>query len=172
MKRLVASMAGAAVLALGLTGSALADPHDHGGGHGGGGGGGHDRGGASAHGPGGFEQERRGPGPAWSAQGGPPEGGPPPGERWDEQRNDGYWIGNRWHYGPPPESAGPAFRPGYAPWRRGALLPPYYRNNVVDEYWNFHLRRPPYGYHWVRVGDSFLMVSVDSGLIFDVVEGF
>ena len=42
---------------------------------------------------------------------------------------------------------------------------------MLDEYWRFHLRRPPYGYHWVQVGGEFLLVSVSTGLIFDVVTG-
>ena len=68
-------------------------------------------------------------------------------------------------------SRAPGFRPGFTPWRRGSFLPPAYQNYIVDEYWRFHLRRPPYGYHWVEVGDEFLLVSVSTGLIFDVVTG-
>jgi Ni/Co efflux regulator RcnB len=180
MKRLAAGLAGAAILAGVLAGLASADPRDHGGR-----GGGQGRAGAASHGPGGYGGERRGPEPRWGAQGGPgPQGGPPngppgymgppTGPRWDEQQHNGYWIGNRWHYGPPPGAVGggPGFRPGYAPWRRGALLPPYYRNDVVEDYGRYHLRRPPMGYHWVQVGQSFLLVSMDTGLIFDVVDGF
>ena len=173
MKRWVASMAGAAVALGALAGLASADPRDHG--HGGGGGG---HGQPSGHAPGGYGDQRRGPQPGWNPQGGPPRGpaqvGPPMGPGWNDQQHDGYWIGNRWHYGPPPEAVGggPGFRPGYAPWRRGAMLPPYYRNDVVQDYQRYHLRRPPIGYSWVRVGASFLLVSQDSGLIFDVVEGF
>lgn len=171
MKRLVAGMAGAAVLAGVLATLASADPRDHGRG---GAGGGQGRGGAFSHGPGGYREDRRGPEPRWGPQGGPPPGGPTIGRRWDDQEHNGYWVGNRWHYGPPPDmvGGGPGFRPGYAPWRRGAMLPPYYRNDVVEDYQRFHLRRPPIGYRWVRVGASFLLVSMDSGLIFDVVEGF
>ncbi len=61
--------------------------------------------------------------------------------------------------------------PGFAPWRRGAYLPPSYQGFVVDEYWRYHLRRPPFGYHWVQVGDDFLLVSVSSGVIFDIIAG-
>jgi Ni/Co efflux regulator RcnB len=52
------------------------------------------------------------------------------------------------------------------------MLPPSYEAFVIDEYWRFHLRRPPYGYHWVRTGDEFLLVSIATGQIFDVVSGF
>ena len=65
----------------------------------------------------------------------------------------------------------PSFRPGYAPWRRGAYLPPHYQDQVVDEYWRFHLRRPPYGYHWIQVGDDFMLVSDSTGMIFDIIPG-
>ena len=41
----------------------------------------------------------------------------------------------------------------------------------MDEYWRYHLRRPPFGYHWVQVGDDFLLVSVSSGVIFDIIAG-
>jgi Ni/Co efflux regulator RcnB len=129
-------------------------------------------------------------GPPPGARGGAPPGwrGGPPGppgwrgggegrrdeeEGWDDQRFNGYWLGNRWYYGPPPGDAfdEPTYRPGFAPWRRGAFLPPAFQSQVVDEYWRFHLRRPPYGYHWVSVGEEFLLVSVTTGLIFDIVPG-
>jgi Ni/Co efflux regulator RcnB len=108
---------------------------------------------------------------------GPPAGsGPPrgPPDGWDERRHDGYWAGGRWYYGPPPagEVDAPGFRPGFAPWRRGGALPPYYQGGVVSDYSRYHLRRPPSGYNWVRAGDAYLLVSSRTGLIFDVVEGF
>ena len=80
-------------------------------------------------------------------------------------------MGGRWRYGPPPPDA-PGYRPGYTRWRRGAFLPRYYQEGVVSDYWRHHLRRPPSGYNWVRAGDTYLLVSTSTGLIFDVVEGF
>ena len=93
------------------------------------------------------------------------------GERWDQSRNNGYYYNNRWYYGPPPSTyyGLPGFRLGFSSWRRGAYLPPYYRTWALDDYDSFHLRRPPYGYHWVRIGDEFLLVSNSTGLIFDVI---
>jgi Ni/Co efflux regulator RcnB len=112
-------------------------------------------------------------------------GGPPPGASgwgpagpqaypgWDPHRHNGYWVGGQWHYGAPegPAYESPGFRPGFTPWRRGSFLPPAYQDYVVGDYLRFHLRRPPYGYHWVQVGGEFLLVSIQSGLIFDVVTG-
>lgn len=102
-------------------------------------------------------------------------GGPGPdyrGQRWDDRRNNGYWMNNRWHYGPPPQEmwGRPGFSLGFSDWRRGGYLPPYYRSWTVDDYGRWGLRRPPYGYHWVRVGDDYLLVAIATGLIFDVVR--
>ncbi len=183
MKRKVVTWAGAAILAAALACAApvLADPHNQhgGGGHGQGRDGGGQRGGPQG-GP--YGGQRSAPPGAYAPRGyaprgylsGPPQGGPPMGQPWNDQRHDGYWVGNRWHYGPPPETAYGAqdVRPGYAPWRRGAILPPYYRGGVIMDYARFHLRRPPPGYDWVQVGDSFLLVAGSTGVIYDVAEGF
>ncbi len=162
--------AGAALLAAAV--SAGADPHHgEGGGHGGGPGGP----GGAPHG-GGWGRGGGPPGNAWGHGGGPPpgwsRGGPPPG----------------WSRGPPgaaPWGPGP---PGYAPrgyypapgapapaarsWRRGGYLPPADQSFVVSEYGRYHLRRPPYGYHWVQIGNEFMLVSSSTGLIFEVVPAF
>jgi Ni/Co efflux regulator RcnB len=139
--------------------------HEGGGGFGGNGGrpgnGGY-RGGPGAEG---------GRGGGW--QGGIPDPGPGyRGQRWDDRRNNGYWTNNRWHYGPPPQDiyGRPGFALGFSDWRRGGYLPEYYRGWVVDDYPRWGLRRPPYGYHWVRVGPDYLLVAAATGLIFDVVR--
>ena len=170
MKGLGLALASALALAIPL--AAQADPHDHGQG----------RGGRFEAGPGG---RTVGPPPGWRGEPQGPaheerppwRGGPGPheerfgGEGWDDRRFNGYWLGSRWFYGPPPgeAEAEPSFRPGFAPWRRGGFLPPYYQSQVVDEYWRFHLRRPPFGYHWIQVGADFMLVSVSTGLIFDII---
>jgi Ni/Co efflux regulator RcnB len=114
-------------------------------------------------------------GPAPAASRGRPPGvgrmGGDPG--WDQGRYNGYYVGGRWYYGAPQQPAyeNPGFRPGFTPWRRGSFLPPQYQTYEVYDFDRFHLRRPPNGYHWVQVGGEFLLVSVSTGLIFDVVQG-
>jgi Ni/Co efflux regulator RcnB len=43
---------------------------------------------------------------------------------------------------------------------------------VVGDYGRYHLRRPPFGYRWVQVGNQFMLVSSSTGLIFDVAPAF
>jgi Ni/Co efflux regulator RcnB len=92
-------------------------------------------------------------------------------EGWDQRRYNGYWLGPRWYSGAPggPAYQAPGFRPGFVPWRRGAYLPPAYRGYVMEDYGRYHLRRPPYGYEWVQVGGECLLISIATGMIFDVV---
>ena len=53
-------------------------------------------------------------------------------------------------------------------WHHGDHLPrDYWRASEVD--WHgHHLRRPPHGYHWVRVDDDFVLVALGTGLILDM----
>ncbi|MDE1995808.1 MAG: RcnB family protein [Rhizobiaceae bacterium] len=44
-----------------------------------------------------------------------------------------------------------------------------HRARTVD-YRRYHLSAPPHGYHWVRMGDNFLLVGITSGLISKVRE--
>ena len=91
---------------------------------------------------------------------------------WDRGRHNGYYYNNRWYYGPPPQAyyGNPYYRPGYAAWRRGAHLPPYYRGYVVNDYHRYHLRQPPRGYAWYRVGDDYLLAAIATGIIFDIIN--
>lgn len=94
-------------------------------------------------------------------------------DRWDRNRHNGYYYNNRWSYGPPPSAyyGRPNYRPGYNSWRRGAYLPSSYRGNGywVSDYGRYHLRPPPRGYRWHRVGSDYLLVAIATGLIFDVI---
>ncbi len=185
------------LVSVALAGASVALAQNHG--HGGPGGGGWGHGGGAMHGSAPGWSHAGGPGmhggaPGWSRSGpafrpGPPSwtrGGPPargPTTAWsrgssqggggyyDARRNNGYWLGPRWYYGAPaaPVVREPGYRPGYAPFRPGGYLPQQYQAFDVDEYWRFHLRRPPYGFHWVQAGDEFLLVSIATGQIFDVV---
>lgn len=93
--------------------------------------------------------------------------------RWDRGHHNGYYYNNRWYYGPPPAAyyGRPGYYPGYSAWRRGAYLPPYYRDRgyVVYDYGRYRLRPPPRGYYWYRDGDDFLLAAVATGLILDVI---
>ena len=80
-------------------------------------------------------------------------------------------------YRPPayvaPRYGGPRYgeQQGYGRWRRGQILPPAYRGEVVNDYGRYHLRRPPRGYYWCRQGDDFVLVAMTTGLIFEVITG-
>jgi Ni/Co efflux regulator RcnB len=93
--------------------------------------------------------------------------------RWDRGHHNGYYYNNRWYYGPPPAAyyGRPGYYPGYNAWRRGAYLPPSYRDRgyVVYDYGRYRLRPPPRGYYWYRSGDDFLLAAVATGLILDVI---
>lgn len=93
------------------------------------------------------------------------------GRPWDGGRYNGYYYNNRWSYGPPPQAyyGNPYYRPGYSSWRRGSVLPSYYRGYVVNDYHRYHLRPPPRGYAWYRAGDDYLLAAVASGLIFEII---
>jgi Ni/Co efflux regulator RcnB len=198
MKRLILTLAAAASLAAPL---AIASPAaaEHGEGHRGGGdhegGRGGDQGGGQG---GGHDRQGGGPTRDWSRseRGGGREGRWEGGRRgdergdderggdgrrgewerprdWDDRRHNGYWLNNRWFYGPPPPgyAGSPLYRPGYSSWRRGGYLPRYYSGWVVSDYWRYRLRRPPFGYHWVRIGGDYLLVSDRTSIIFDIITG-
>lgn len=94
-------------------------------------------------------------------------------DRWDRGRHNGYYYGDRFHYGAPPAHyhGRPGYRPGYVAWRRGAYLPPYYRERVyvVRDYDRYRLRPPPRGYYWYRAGNDYVLAAIATGLIFDVI---
>ncbi len=56
-------------------------------------------------------------------------------------------------------------------WSRGDRLPPEYRSSqyAVPDWRANHLRRPPHGYHWVRVNDRYVLAAVAGGVIADII---
>ena len=68
----------------------------------------------------------------------------------DRDRNDGYYYGAR----------GPE-------WHRGGHLPAHYRSNqyVVNDWHGHHLSAPPRGYHWVQVGNDYVLAAIATGVI-------
>lgn len=55
---------------------------------------------------------------------------------------------------------GGRFNPGWAPGYRS-----------VDSWQHYHLRRPPYGYHWVWYDGNFMLVAIGSGIIASIIAG-
>jgi Nickel/cobalt transporter regulator len=171
LRRWTLALASAGALLAGALPAGAQSHHD--GGHGGG---------PAAAPHGGGWGRGGGPPPGWGrGPSGPSRGGPPPG--WGR----GPPVGGPW--GPsrlPPGYGPPGFGPpggGYYPpraapapiarsWRRGGYLPPIDQSLVVGDYGRYHLRRPPFGYHWVQVGNQFMLVSSSTGLIFDVAPAF
>jgi len=55
-------------------------------------------------------------------------------------------------------------------WTRGHRLSPSDRKHAVPfDYTRYRLSTPPHGYQWLRIGSSFLLVGLTSGLILNVV---
>lgn len=55
-------------------------------------------------------------------------------------------------------------------WTRGHRLSPSDRHHAIAlDYRRYRLSAPPQGYQWVRIGGSFLLVGLTSGLILKVV---
>ena len=149
MRRLIATLAAAALLGgpLAVGGAALAKDHRDGGNERRA-----ERGGEREAGPAGRGEER----------GGPRRGG--------EARRE--YVDPRGFEGPP-QTYAPRFAPQYAPQyppgaRRGGYLAPEAGGPVAD-YGRFRLRQPPRGYAWVRTANGYAMVSLATGQVFDVV---
>ena len=102
--------------------------------------------------------------------------------RWDRYRGDwnrhpNYWDNRRHDRA---DYARYRFRYGsyhaprgyyYRTWRRGDHLPHgWYGNSYVVYDWRpYRLYSPPYGYHWVRVGNDVLLTAVATGIVLDVI---
>lgn len=102
--------------------------------------------------------------------------------RWDHDRRD--WRRDdhrdfrrvpppRFVYRPAPNRYGYYYAPrGYYvhQWRRGERLPYayYQRPYVIADYDDCGLRRPPVGYHWVRVNHDAVLAVIATGVVLDV----
>lgn len=56
-------------------------------------------------------------------------------------------------------------------WARGRQVPAWQRKQVIREHHRHGLRKPGYGQHWVKVGNDYLLVSIASGIIANLVFG-
>jgi Ni/Co efflux regulator RcnB len=79
-----------------------------------------------------------------------------------------YRSGHRYHWRPylPPVGF-------YAhSWAYGEILPQawFSPEYVIEDWWDFGLPEPPYGYDWVRVGDDGLLIYEGSGEVVQVVR--
>jgi Ni/Co efflux regulator RcnB len=92
-------------------------------------------------------------------------------DRRDWDRHDGFrhYDGRRFERGRYVRPSGYYYRS----WRYGDYLPRAYygRRYIVNDYYAYRLRPPPYGYHWVRVDDDIVLASIASGLVVSAVFG-
>lgn len=57
-------------------------------------------------------------------------------------------------------------------WRRGGYVSHYdWDRGYRVDYRRYHLRQPPYGYEWRRVGDNYVLAAIASGLIASIIVG-
>ena len=90
-----------------------------------------------------------------------------------EDRRDWRRDHDRRYYHPAPPPPRVVYRPGYRPgpgygWQVGHRYRDYYRGPiyVVNDYPRYHLRRPPYGHHWIRDDrGNMLLVAIATGVI-------
>jgi len=156
MKRLIRTAAAVLASLVLAGGSAAAQGRGHGHGH-------WEQGDRGGRGDQGDRGDRRGP------PGGRWEGGPPPG-RWDGEPPPSYGYSGGYPGGyPGPRTYGRRGPPPVYGLRRGGIAPPEARGAIVPDYGRHRLRPPPPGFAWVRMGDRYMLVSRDTGQIFDVI---
>jgi Ni/Co efflux regulator RcnB len=89
---------------------------------------------------------------------------------WDNRRHDrrdyARYRYNQGHYRAPHGYH-------YRTWHRGDHLPrAYYGSSYIVYDWRpYRLYAPPYGYHWVRVGNDVLLTALATGVVLDVLYG-
>lgn len=87
---------------------------------------------------------------------------------WDNRRHDRRdYARHRYHFGRYHAPRGYYHRV----WHRGDRLPRawYGRSYIVYDYRPYRLYAPPYGYHWVRVGNDVLLTAIATGIVLDVL---
>jgi Ni/Co efflux regulator RcnB len=101
---------------------------------------------------------------------------------WDRHRNDWhnhphYWENRRhdrrdyaryrYHFGHYHAPRGYYYRT----WYRGDRLPRHWYGHsyIVYDWRPYRLYAPPYGYHWVRVGNDVLLTAIATGVVLDVL---
>ena len=99
--------------------------------------------------------------------------------RYDRRNRDSWRGRNEWR-----DFAGPRqgfwYAPGYGyrpvdrrfanrAWRRGDVVPSAYRGYYVQDPYYYGLREPPRGQRWVYLNNNFVLMSIGSGLIADII---
>ena len=87
---------------------------------------------------------------------------------WDNRRHDhNDYARYRYHNGYYRAPYGYQYRT----WHRGDYLPrAYYGSSyIVYDYAPYRLYAPPYGYHWVRVGNDVVLTALATGVVLDVL---
>jgi Ni/Co efflux regulator RcnB len=88
---------------------------------------------------------------------------------WDRYYGFRHYDGRRYTYGRYVRPSGYYYRA----WRYGDYLPRGYYSSryVVNDYHRYHLRPPPYGYHYVRVDHDVVLAAIASGIVVSAVFG-
>lgn len=88
---------------------------------------------------------------------------------WDRSHGFSHYDGRRFDRGRYVRPSGYYYRS----WRYGDQLPRgyYSRRYVVNNYYAYHLRPPPRGYHWVRVDNDVVLAAIAGGLVVQAVFG-
>jgi Ni/Co efflux regulator RcnB len=88
---------------------------------------------------------------------------------WDRDYGFRHYDGRRYNYGRYVRPSGYYYRS----WRYGDRLPyGYYSSRyVVNDYYAYRLRPPPYGYHYVRVDHDVVLAAIASGIVVSAVFG-
>lgn len=87
---------------------------------------------------------------------------------WDNRRHDRRdYARYRYNYGHYHAPRGYYYRT----WHRGDRLPRawYGHSYIVYDWRPYRLYAPPYGYHWVRVGDDVVLTAIATGIVLDVL---
>ncbi len=87
---------------------------------------------------------------------------------WDNRRHDRRdYARHRYHFGHYHAPAGYYYRV----WHRGDYLPRawYGHSYIIYDWRPYRLYAPPYGYHWVRVGNDVMLTAIATGLVLDVL---
>ena len=87
---------------------------------------------------------------------------------WDNRRHDRRDHARyRYHYGSYHRPHGYY----YKSWHRGDRLPRHWYSSsyVIYDWHPYRLYSPPYGYHWVRVGNDVLLTAIATGVVLDVI---